>query len=132
MTDQQTPRGELLLRTMAMPADTNANGDIFGGWIMSQMDLGGSLLANEIALGRVCTVAVSDMTFLRPVQVGDVVCCYGELAKVGRSSITVKVEVWVKPVLVPENGPRYRVAGAQFVYVAIDENGRPRAAQPSA
>ncbi|MDX1268530.1 MAG: hotdog domain-containing protein, partial [Oceanisphaera sp.] len=94
--------------------------------------LGGSLLANEIALGRVCTVAVIDMTFLRPVQVGDVVCCYGELAKVGRSSITVKVEVWVKPVLVPENGPRYRVAGAQFVYVAIDENGRPRAAQPSA
>ncbi|MBM7456607.1 acyl-CoA thioesterase YciA [Oceanisphaera litoralis] len=127
MTDQQTPRGELLLRTMAMPADTNANGDIFGGWIMSQMDLGGSLLANEIALGRVCTVAVGDMTFVRPVQVGDVVCCYGDVVKVGRSSITINVEVWVKPVLVPEAGPRYRVAGAQIVYVAIDENGRPRA-----
>ncbi len=131
MTDQQPPRGELLLRTMAMPADTNANGDIFGGWIMSQMDLGGSLLANEIALGRVCTVAVSDMAFLRPVQVGDVVCCYGEMVKLGRSSMTVRVEVWVKPVLVPESGPRYKVAEAQFVYVAIDENGRPRAAQAS-
>ncbi|WP_375057669.1 acyl-CoA thioester hydrolase YciA [Zobellella sp. DQSA1] len=127
MTEKCSPRGEMLLRTMAMPADTNANGDIFGGWIMSQMDLGGSLLANEIALGRVCTVAVNEMIFSRPVQVGDVVCCYGELLKTGRSSMTIGVEVWVKPVLVPSNGPRYRVAGAQFVYVAIDENGCPRA-----
>ncbi|ATG74876.1 acyl-CoA esterase [Zobellella denitrificans] len=132
MSEELSPRGELLLRTMAMPADTNANGDIFGGWIMSQMDLGGSLLANEIALGRVCTVAVNEMTFTRPVQVGDVVCCYGELLKQGRSSMTIRVEVWVKPVLVPESGPRYRVAGAQFVYVAIDGDGRPRAvSQPA-
>ncbi len=127
MSESQNPRGDLLLRTMAMPADTNANGDIFGGWIMSQMDLGGSLLANEIALGRVCTVAVDKMVFARPVQVGDVICCYGELVRVGRSSITIKVEVWVKPVLTPESGPRYPVAGAEFVYVAIDANGRPRA-----
>lgn len=127
MTEECSPKGEMLLRTMAMPADTNANGDIFGGWIMSQMDLGGSLLANEIAQGRVCTVAVNEMIFSRPVRVGDVVCCYGERLKVGRSSMTIGVEVWVKPVLMPSNGPRYRVAGAQFVYVAIDENGCPRA-----
>ena len=115
------------MRTMAMPADTNANGDIFGGWIMSQMDLGGSLLANEIALGRVGTVAVSEMSFSRPVKVGDVVCTHGELVKVGRTSITICVEVWVKPVLTPERGPRYKVAQAQFIYVAIDQDGRPRA-----
>lgn len=117
----------MLLRTVAMPADTNANGDIFGGWIMSQMDLGGSILANEIALGRVCTVAVEGMTFHRPVQVGDVVCCYGELLKVGSSSIRIKLEVWVKPVLEPENANRYCVTEALFIYVAIDDNGRPRA-----
>lgn len=129
MSEQPSPRGDLLLRTMAMPADTNANGDIFGGWIMSQMDLGGSLLANEIALGRVCTVAVDEMVFSRPVQVGDVVCCYGERVRIGRSSITIQVEVWVKPVLMPENGPRYCVARGRFVYVAIDQDGRPRAVQ---
>lgn len=127
MTEYVDPRGDLLMRTMAMPADTNANGDIFGGWIMSQMDLGGSLLANEVALGRVGTVAVSEMNFSRPVKVGDVVCTHGELIKVGRTSITIKVEVWVKPVLTPEGGARYKVAEAQFVYVAIDNNGRPRA-----
>ncbi|WP_319781787.1 acyl-CoA thioester hydrolase YciA [Oceanisphaera sp. IT1-181] len=126
MSDQADPKGDLLMRTMAMPADTNANGDIFGGWIMSQMDLGGSLLANEIALGRVGTVAVSEMNFSRPVKVGDVVCTHGELLKVGRTSITVQVEVWVKPILTPEGGTRYQVAQAQFVYVAIDEHGRPR------
>ncbi|WP_116474007.1 acyl-CoA thioester hydrolase YciA [Zobellella maritima] len=127
MTEERSPRGELLLRTVAMPADTNANGDIFGGWIMSQMDLGGSILANELARGRVCTVAVEGMTFHRPVQVGDVVCCYGELQRVGSSSIAVKLEVWVKPVLEPENNHRYCVTEALFIYVAIDDKGRPRA-----
>lgn len=126
MTDQVEPSGTLLMRTMAMPADTNANGAIFGGWIMSQMDLGGSLLANEVALGPVGTVAVSEMNFSRPVKVGDVVCTHGNLVKVGRTSITVQVEVWVKPVLTPEAGARYKVAQAQFVYVAIDKDGRPR------
>lgn len=117
------------MRTMAMPADTNANGDIFGGWLMSQMDLGGSLLANEVALGRVGTVAVTEMNFSRPVKVGDVVCTHGDVLKVGRTSITVQVEVWVKPVLVPEAGARYKVAQAKIVYVAIDTHGRPRAIQ---
>lgn len=126
MTEQVEPSGVLLMRTMAMPADTNANGAIFGGWIMSQMDLGGSLLANEIALGPVGTVAVSEMNFSRPVKVGDVVCTHGNLVKVGRTSVTVQVEVWVKPVLTPEAGARYKVAQAQFVYVAIDKDGHSR------
>lgn len=126
MTEQVDPSGDLLMRTMAMPADTNANGAIFGGWIMSQMNLGGSLLANEVALGPVGTVAVSEMNFSRPVKVGDVVCTHGNLIKVGHTSITVQVEVWVKPVLTAEGGARYKVAQAQFVYVAIDKEGRPR------
>ncbi len=75
---QREPEGDLLLRTMAMPADTNSNGDIFGGWIMSQMDIGGGILAKEIATGRVATVSVEGMTFYRPVQVGHVICCYGK------------------------------------------------------
>ena len=79
-----------------MPSDTNANGDIFGGWIMSQMDMGGAILAKEIAHGRVVTVAVESMNFIKPISVGDVVCCYGQCLKVGRSSIKIKVEVWVK------------------------------------
>ena len=87
MTVEQTdPRGDLLLRTMAMPADTNANGDIFGGWIMSQMDIAGAILAKELACGRTVTVAVDGMRFLRPVKVGDVVCCYGEVARIGNTS----------------------------------------------
>lgn len=89
-------KGVLLLRTLAMPSDTNANGDIFGGWIMSQMDMGGAILAKEIAHGRVVTIAVESMNFIKPISVGDVVCCYGECLKVGRSSIKIKVEVWVK------------------------------------
>ncbi len=89
-------KGVLLLRTLAMPSDTNANGDIFGGWIMSQMDMGGAILAKEIAHGRVVTVAVESMNFIKPISVGDVVCCYGQCLKVGRSSIKIKVEVWVK------------------------------------
>ncbi|GAB7196025.1 hypothetical protein OS31_23440 [Dickeya oryzae] len=90
------PHGELVLRTLAMPADTNANGDIFGGWLMSQMDIGGAILAKEIAEGRVVTVRVDGMTFLKPVAVGDVVCCYARCVRTGRSSMTVNVEVWVK------------------------------------
>ena len=87
MTEQQSlPNGELVLRTLAMPADTNANGDIFGGWIMSQMDIGGAILAKEIALGRVVTVSVTGITFLKPVAVGDVVCCYARCLKTGNSA----------------------------------------------
>jgi len=90
------PNGEMVLRTLAMPADTNANGDIFGGWLMSQMDMGGAIQAKEIAKGRVVTVRVDGMTFLKPVAVGDVVCCYARCIRTGNSSITINVEVWVK------------------------------------
>ena len=123
---RQQPQGTLLLRTLAMPSDTNANGDIFGGWIMSQMDMGGAILAKEIAHSRVVTVAVESMNFIRPVTVGDVVCCYGQCLHIGRSSIKVKVEVWVKKVSSEPIGERYCVTDAEFTFVAVDQFGKPR------
>ena len=116
----------LLLRTLAMPSNTNANDDIFGGWIMSQMDMGGAILAKEIAHGRVVTVAVESMNFIKPISVGDVVCCYGQCLKVGRSSIKIKVEVWVKKVASEPIGERYCVTDAVFTFVAVDSNGKSR------
>ncbi|WP_108649940.1 acyl-CoA thioester hydrolase YciA [Dongshaea marina] len=127
MTDTSPkPEGTMLLRTIAMPADTNPNGDIFGGWIMSQMDIGGGILAKEISRGRTCTVSVEGMTFHRPVQVGDVVCCYGRCERIGNSSMRIRVEVWVKPLLRDNESDRYCVTEAIFTYVAIDGEGRPR------
>ena len=120
------PAGELVLRTLAMPADTNANGDIFGGWIMSQMDIGGAILAKEVAEGRVVTVAVNGITFLKPVAVGDVVCCYARCIRTGRSSITVNIEVWVKKVSSDPIGQRYCVTEAVFTYVAVDDDNKSR------
>lgn len=122
-----SPKGQLLLRTLAMPADTNANGDIFGGWIMSQLDLAGGILAKEISCGRIVTVSVSSITFKKPVKVGDVVCCYGECTKIGRTSMSINLEVWVKPVKEEGVGERFQVCEATFNYVAIDANGRPGA-----
>ncbi|MDS1619864.1 acyl-CoA thioester hydrolase YciA [Escherichia coli] len=124
------PWGELVLRTLAMPADTNANGDIFGGWLMSQMDLGGAILAQEIAGGRVVTVHVNSINFLRPVSVGDVVCCYARCVKQGRTSISINTEVWIKEVDSASVSQRYKVTEALFVYVAIDANGKPRPVKP--
>src|SRR5690348_770775 len=89
------PRGELTSRVLAMPADTNPKGDIFGGWIMAHMDSAGKMAATGYAGSRVVTVAVSNITFLHPVQVGDTVCCYTDVARVGTTSITLGVEVWV-------------------------------------
>lgn len=123
----ERPEGALLLRTLAMPADTNPSGDIFGGWLMSQMDMGGAILAKELARGRVVTIAVDGMTFHRPVAVGDVVCCYGRCIHVGRSSLKVHLEVWVKLVAREPIGERYRVTEAVLTYVAVDPDGRPRA-----
>ena len=123
------PDGDMLLRTLAMPADTNPNGDIFGGWIMSQIDIGGGILAKEIANGRIVTVAVDGMAFHHPVKVGDVVCCYGKCTRIGTTSMTIKLEVWVKPVLREAHGNRYCVTEAVFTYVAIDEHGAPRKVQ---
>lgn len=128
MNEQQSlPHGELVLRTLAMPADTNANGDIFGGWLMSQMDIGGAIQAKEIAQGRVVTVRVDGMTFLNPVAVGDVVCCYARCIKIGRSSVTINIEVWVKKVSSAPIGQRYRATEAVFTYVAVDDAGKARA-----
>lgn len=120
---EDAPKGELAVRTLAMPADTNPAGDIFGGWIMSLMDVAGGITAASRATGRVATVAVTDMAFLRPVKVGDVVCCYTELARLGRTSITFRVEVWV---LRQGQGERIKVTSADFTYVALDAEGRPR------
>jgi acyl-CoA thioesterase YciA len=119
----EEPRGELAVRTLAMPADTNPAGDIFGGWIMSLMDVAGGIEAGGLAEGRVATVAVTDMAFLRPVKVGDVVCCYTDLARLGRTSVTLRVEAWV---LRQRLGDRIKVTSAEFTYVALDEDGRPR------
>jgi acyl-CoA thioesterase YciA len=105
-----------------MPADTNPAGDIFGGWIMAQMDAAAGITAARRALGRVATVAVTDMAFLRPVKVGDVVCCYTDLVRVRRTSLTLHVEVWV---LHQGQGERVKVTSAEFAFVALDEDGRP-------
>ena len=121
------PQGELLLRTVAMPSDTNPNQDIFGGWIMSQMDLGGGILAAEIAQGRIVTVCEQEINFIRPVIVGNVVCCYGRCVRVGNTSLQLKLEVWVKTLMndhVTET--RELVTEAMFTYVAIDAQGNPR------
>ena len=118
-----TPQGELTVRTMAMPADTNANGDIFGGWVMSRMDQAGGIKAAETAHGRVATVAVDAMTFFRPVKVGDVLCVYTEVKKIGRTSMQIAVEAWAKRYLRQE---REKVTEATFTFVAIDYSGRPR------
>jgi acyl-CoA thioesterase YciA len=117
------PRGELSLRTVAMPADTNPAGDIFGGWIMSLMDLAAGVAASSQAKGRVVTAAVSNLSFIRPVHVGDVVCVYTEVTRTGRTSITLGVEAWV---LRRGQGERVRVTAAEFVLVAVDESGKPR------
>lgn len=117
------PRGELASRTLAMPADTNPRGDVFGGWIMSLMDLAGKMSATRYAHGRVATVAVSNIVFHRPVDVGDTVCCYTALSKIGRTSISFDVEVWV---LRQGHGERVMVTDANFTYVALDDAGRPQ------
>ena len=122
------PKGDLILRTMAMPADTNANGDIFGGWILSQMDIAGAIRAKEVADGRTVTVAVDGMKFLRPVKIGDVVSCYGEVKRIGTTSITLHLETWVKPVLRLDTcqDTQLKVTEANFTFVAVDDKGEKR------
>ncbi|MBL1147789.1 MAG: acyl-CoA thioesterase [Pseudomonadota bacterium] len=110
------------LRTIAMPADTNPRGDIFGGWLLSQMDLAGSVLAQKTATQRVATVGVQAMTFHQPVFVGDEVSCYTELVRVGNTSVTVQVESWARRC---DEETEIKVTEGQFTYVAIDENRRP-------
>ncbi len=118
------PQGDLALQTVAMPRDTNANGDIFGGWLLSQMDLAGGIAAGDVAQGRVATVAIDGMAFLTPVHVGAVVRCYTDVLEIGRSSIRIMVEVWIDS---KHDGEPIKVTEGEFVFVAIDENGRTRA-----
>ena len=125
-TDQ--PHGELTVRLLAMPADTNANGDIFGGWVMSRMDQAGGIAAAERAQGRVVTIAVEAMTFIRPVKVGDVLCVYCAVERVGRTSIKLHIEAWARRF---RSHLREKVTDAYFTFVAIDENGRPRVVPPA-
>jgi len=116
------PHGELVIRTIAMPGDTNPNGDIFGGWLLSQMDLGAAIYARNLARSRVTTIAVDGMAFLHPVYVGDIVSCHATLLKIGRTSMRIAVEVWVQRA---KGGELVRVTEGCFTYVAIDEAGRP-------
>jgi acyl-CoA thioesterase YciA len=117
------PRGELAVRVVAMPADTNANGDIFGGWVMSRMDQAGGIAGVSRSHGRVVTVAVDAMTFIRPVKVGDVLCVYTEVEKVGRTSMKIHIEAWAQRFMTRD---REKVTDATFTFVAIDDSGRPR------
>lgn len=121
MSDE--PHGELTIRTIAMPADTNANGDIFGGWIMSQMDSAGGMAAVQRCGGRVVTVAVNAMVFHRPVKVGDILCVYSDIIRVGRSSMHIRIEVWVRRFITDRHE---KVTEGEFTYVAIDDQGRSR------
>ena len=119
----EEPGGDLCIRTLAMPADTNANGDIFGGWLLSQMDVGGGIFASKIAKSRTVTVAIEAMNFRKAVYVGDLLSVYGNLVRIGRTSVTVHLEAWVvrrretRPILVTDGN---------FTYVSIDDQGRPR------
>ncbi|MEE2743042.1 MAG: acyl-CoA thioesterase [Bdellovibrionota bacterium] len=117
----EKPVGELAIRTQAMPADTNPSGDIFGGWVLSQMDIAGGVYSSSLARGRTVTVAVDGMTFHRPVLVGDILCCHVQTIKTGNTSLSIKVEAWVS-----RNFRRFKVTEGIFTYVAIDEDRKPR------
>ncbi len=122
MHGKPAPTGDLTLRTLAMPGDANAAGDIFGGWVMSQMDLACGIRAAERARGRVVTAAVREMAFAMPVKIGDTLCIYTEVTKVGRTSMTLKVEAWAQRYLTPN---MEKVTDALFIMVALDPDGRP-------
>ena len=126
-TATDEPQGALTIRTLAMPADTNPAGDIFGGWVMSQMDIAGAIAAVERARGRVVTVAVEAMTFIAPVKVGDILCVYTSIEKVGNTSITVGIEAWARRNRLAD---RVKVTDGRFVYVSLGEDGRKRPIDP--
>lgn len=121
--DMPKPAGELALQTIAMPADANANGDIFGGWLVSQMDLAGGVSAGRLAKGRVATVAIDSMAFIRPVAIGSTVSCYTQILNIGRTSMEILVEVWAQPMSDVE---QRKVTEGKFTFVAIDQNRRTR------
>ncbi len=118
---------ELVLKVITMPADSNVNGDIFGGWVMAQVDLAGSVIPARIARGRIATVAVNQFIFKQPVKVGDLLSFYAEIERIGNTSVTVKVEVYAQRLRQPE--PIIKVTEANLTYVAIDDSGKPRKIQ---
>lgn len=118
-------RGELAIQTLAMPCTTNPNGDIFGGWLVSQMDLAGGILAKRISKGRAVTIAIHSMSFHKPVHVGNLVSCYVKLATLGTTSMTIDVEVWTEA-LTTSADKKEKVTEGRFVFVAVDHNGKPR------
>ena len=120
-TSDSEPTGNLTIRTLAMPADTNPAGDIFGGWVMSQMDIAGAIAAVERAQGRVVTIAVEAMTFIAPVKVGDVLCVYTTVERVGNTSITIGIEAWARRNRIAD---RVKVTEGHFIYVALDDEGK--------
>lgn len=122
-TEKTEPSGELSTRAMAMPADTNPMGDIFGGYLLSQMDIAGGIYTQKIAKGRTVTISVDSMSFLKPLNVGDVLCCYCDTIKIGRTSITVQVEAWTIRKFQSE---RELITEGVFTYVAVDRNRKPR------
>jgi acyl-CoA thioesterase YciA len=115
---------ELVLKVIPLPADVNANGDIFGGWVMAQCDLAGSVIPARYAKGRMATVAVNEFVFKQPVRLGDILSFYSKLVRIGRTSVTVTVEVFAERY--QAQGEYIKVTQATFTYVAIDDNGRPR------
>ena len=119
----RAPKGQMAIRTLARPADTNPHGDIFGGWLLSPMDIAGGVSAFQRARGRVATVALDAMTFHTPVSVGDIVCCYADVKRIGRTSITIGVEAWA---ITGAEGSRRLVTEGTFTYVAIGDDKRPR------
>jgi acyl-CoA thioesterase YciA len=119
----EAPRGELAIRTLAMPADANPSGDIFGGWVLSQMDIAGGITAAQRARGRVATVAIDAMSFHLPVYVGDVLCVYASIEREGRSSLAVHLEAWA---LRERLGERVKVTEGLFIFVALDDKGKSR------
>lgn len=123
MNDETSPRGTLTVRISAMPADTNANGDIFGGWVLSRMDQAGGIAGVERARGRVVTIALDAMKFIRPVWVGDVLEVYTQVESVGRTSMKIHVEAWARRF---QTSIHEKVTDANFTFVAIDDNGKPR------
>jgi acyl-CoA thioesterase YciA len=123
----ERPVGDLTLRTLAMPADANAAGDIFGGWVMAQMDLACGIRAAERARGRVVTAAVKEMSFAKPMKIGDTLCVYIDITKIGRTSMTMRVEAWAQRYL---SDLMERVTHADFVMVALDGDWRPKQIPP--
>lgn len=121
MVQVESPRGKLAIRTLAMPADTNPGGEIFGGWVVSQMDLAGLSVAREYTECKVVTIGIQSMKFIAPIRVGDFVCCYTDLIKLGNTSMTINIETWA---IGPRDEKHHRVTEGIFTYVAVDQNGK--------